>query len=365
MPDTERFLDLSIDVARLIAAAAEPDVAGSRWRTRTYFGEDAHGTDVFAGSAGPVILLASLYRITGDTRHRDVAESGALWIEAQTRRALTATDRDPSLYFGVAGDGMTFLHLYESTGRERWLNLVGTRVKALRGVAYDNEDILMGAAGAGIFLLRAHQATGDAAALDLAVAAGEHLLQRASVDDGGWHWPWHRGSGTFNGVGFAHGTAGIAYFLAELSRYTSDPRLRESTLGAAHWIDADAETGPAWRRWPGDERPARVQWCHGAPGIGLFAVRALRRWGTTRSRTWRCAPPRRRTRPGTFEQTPASATDWPATPSYSWSYGASWVTTRGSGEPWNSGRRRRPTARRGRMGPSGGETNRAITAPTS
>ena len=275
MPDTERFLDLSIDVARLIAAAAEPDVAGSRWRTRTYFGEDAYGTDVFAGSAGPVILLASLYRITGDTRHRDVAESGALWIEAQTRRALTATDRDPSLYFGVAGDGMTFLHLYESTGRERWLNLVGTRVKALRGFAYDDEDILVGAAGAGIFLLRAHQVTGDAAALDLAVAAGEHLLQHASVDDGGWHWPWHRGSGTFNGVGFAHGTAGIACFLAELSRYVGDQRLPEAVLGAAHWIDADAETGPAWRRWPGDERPARVQWCHGAPGIGLFAVRAF------------------------------------------------------------------------------------------
>ena len=353
MPDNDRFLDLAIDVARLIAAAAEPDVAGSRWRTRTYFGEDAHGTDVFAGSAGPVILLANLHGITGDTRHRDVAESGALWIEAQTRRALTATDRDPSLYFGVAGDGMTFLHLYESTGRERWLNLVGTRVKALRGIAYGDEDILVGAAGAGIFLLRAHQVTGDAAALDLAVAAGEHLLQHASVDDGGWHWPWHRGSGTFNGVGFAHGTAGIAC----TSWRNSHAIQVTHVCGSPRWGPRTGSTRMPRLGRRGDAGPAtsgpRV--CSGATGrraSGCLRSAPLRRWGTTRSRTWRCAPPRRRTRPGTSGRTPASATVWPATPSYSWSYGASWVTTRGSGEPWNSGRRRRPTARRGRMGPS-------------
>ena len=275
MPDTERFLDLAIDVGRLISAAAEPDVAGSRWRTRTYFGEDAYGTDVFAGSAGPVILLASLFAATGETRFRDVAESGALWIEAQTRRALTAPDRDPGLYFGVAGDGMTFLHLYECTGRERWLDLARTRVKALRGIAYKEEDPLEGASGTGTFLLRMHQVTGDAGALDLAVAAGEHLLQRARTDDHGWYWRWNRRSGSFDGIGFAHGTAGIACFLAELSRYSSDPRLPEAVLGAARWIDGRTEPGPTWRRWPGDERPASVQWCHGAPGIGLFAVRAF------------------------------------------------------------------------------------------
>ena len=274
MPDSDRFLDLAIDVGRLIAAAAEPDVAGSRWRTQTYFGEDAYGTDVFAGSAGPVMLLAGLHAVTGETRFRDVAESGALWIEAQTRRSLTDPNRDPSLYFGVAGDGMTFLQLYECTGRKRWLDLARTRVKALRGLAYKSEDPLEGAAGTGTFLVRVHQVTGDAGALDLAVAAGEYLLQRASVDDGGWHWPWNRRSGSFDGIGFAHGTAGVACFLAELSRFSSDQRLPEAVLGAARWIDGQAEPGPAWRRWPGDERPAGVQWCHGPPGIGLLAVRA-------------------------------------------------------------------------------------------
>ena len=365
MPDNDRFLDLAIDVARLIAAAAEPDVAGSRWRTRTYFGEDAYGTDVFAGSAGPVILLANLHGITGDTRHRDVAESGALWIEAQTRRALTAPDRDPGLYFGVAGDGMTFLHLYECTGRERWLNLARTRVKALRGITYRDEDSLEGASGTGTFLLRMHQVAGDASALELAVEAGEHLLQRACVDDGGWYWPWRRRSGSFDGIGFAHGTAGIACFLAELSRYASDPRLPEAVLGAARWIDRHAEPGPAWRRWPGDDRPASVQWCHGAPGIGLFGARAFAALGNDELKDLALRAAEATYAAGDIRTNPASATDWPATPSCSWSCGASWATTRGLGGPWSSARRPWPTARRGWRVLAGEGTSLETTAPTS
>ena len=34
------------------------------------------------------------------------------------------------------------------------------------------------------------------------------------------------------------------------------------------------EQGICWDRWPGDPHRPRVQWCHGAPGIGLFAARA-------------------------------------------------------------------------------------------
>jgi len=274
MPKTDRFLDLALDVARPIAAAAEPAVAGSRWRTRTYLGESTYGTDVFAGSAGPVILFGSLFGATQEARYRDIAESGALWIESQTRGALTAPKRDLSLYHGVAGQGMTFLNLYEQTQRERWLDLSQTRAKALRNVSYSAEDVLAGAAGAGIFLIRLYQATEDPTVLDLASAAADHLFNEAIVNDDGWHWRWHRRSGTFDGIGFAHGAAGIAYFLAELSRYTDDVRAREAVLGAMQWIDVHAVTGPAWGRWPGDSQPPRVQWCHGAAGIGLFAIRA-------------------------------------------------------------------------------------------
>ena len=366
MPDNDRFLDLAIDVARLIAAAAEPDVAGSRWRTRTYFGEDAYGTDVFAGSAGPVIFLANLYAVTGDTRQRDVAESGALWIEAQTRRALTVPDRDPGLYFGVAGDGMTFLHLYESTGRERWLNLARTRVKALRGIAYGDEDPLEGAAGTGTFLLRVHQVTGDTGALDLAVEAGEHLLQRESP------------SRTVGGTGHGTGVRGRSMALASPMGRRASPVSWRSCRGMRA---TRACRRRCWARRAGSTRtpsPGR----HGDAGRTMSARRGrsgatarrasgclrfapLRRWETTRSRIWRCAPPRRPTRPETHGRIPASATVWPATPSCSWSCGGSWVMTRGLGELWSSARRRRLTARRGRTGVGGGETSRATTAPTS
>lgn len=285
MSDSDRFLNLALDVAQPIAAAAEPDVAGSRWRTRTYFGEDTYGTDVFAGAAGPVILFGALFSVTGESRYRDIAESGALWIEAQTRKGLTAPGRDISIYHGLAGDGMTFLNLYEQTNRARWLDMARTRAKALRDVTYDAEDVLAGAAGAGIFLVRLYQATNDDSVLGLASIAADHLLTAAIEADIGRHWHWYRRSGTFAGIGFAHGTAGSAYFLAELSRYRDDRRLRDAVLDAADWIDAQAEPGPVWRRWPGDKQPPRVQWCHGAAGIGLFAIRAYEALGDDRLKT--------------------------------------------------------------------------------
>ena len=60
---------------------------------------------------------------------------------------------------------------------------------------------------------------------------------------------------------------------------------------------------------------------------GCLRFAPLRRWGTTRSKIWRCAPPRRPTPPETPGRTPASATVWPATPSCSWSCGGSWAMT--------------------------------------
>ena len=58
---------------------------------------------------------------------------------------------------------------------------------------------------------------------------------------------------------------------------TGDDTLRELVCDAWAWIESVAlenDQGICWDRWPGDPHTPRVQWCHGAPGIGLFAARA-------------------------------------------------------------------------------------------
>lgn len=278
MTDDPDFFALARDVADSIAARAEPAVGGSRWQTANYSGRPQYSTDIFAGTTGITIFLADLFAQTGHAAYRDLAEGGAMWVDGETRAELTAPDRDASLYYGLAGVGISFLRLFETTGRQRWLDAALARARATRRTELEVAEIMRGAAGVGIFLLRAHQATGDQSHLDAAVDVGNWVLDRAEVDDVGWRWPYRRSSGTAgSAIGFVHGTAGIACFLAELYRFTHDSRLKDAVVGAARWIESQALDVPfslAWGRWPGDDDPPRFQWCHGAPGIGLFAVRA-------------------------------------------------------------------------------------------
>jgi lantibiotic modifying enzyme len=85
-------------------------------------------------------------------------------------------------------------------------------------------------------------------------------------------------------TGFSHGAAGIAWALLELSHVTGDQRFRTAALEAIRY-----ERGcfnPSVGNWEefskfggktsGAERAKEVAWCHGAPGIGMARLAALR-----------------------------------------------------------------------------------------
>ena len=278
MSESDEFLSLAQDVAESIAGLAEPTVGGSRWRTLSYLGEPQHNPDIFAGTGGIPILFADLFAVTGETRYREIAESGALWIDQETKANLTSPTADPSLYFGLAGHGMTLLRLFQATQRMRWLDLALSRAHALQRTTYADPEILTGAAGAVIFLLEVHHVTGDAGHLTAAERVGDLILTSAQADNDGWRWRWKRRSGTFEATGFAHGASGIGYALGELHRVTQRDDFRDAALGVARWISnkgVRTQAGLAFNRYVDDADPARVQWCHGAPGIGLFAIRTF------------------------------------------------------------------------------------------
>ena len=277
MPDDDRFLAAAQSVADSIAALARPAVGGARWETRSYTGKPQYSTAVFGGTAGVVFLFADLFRVTGDPKAREVAEAAAMWVEAQSKADLRNSNADAGLYFGVSGHGQMCLHLYEATRRERWLRDAQARARAVARAAWPDAHVLSGSAGSVIFLLRLYQATSEQGVLDAAVRSGDHILQTAMRDAQGARWDWLREGHVRFSAGFVHGASGIAYALAELWRVTGDDTLRELVCDAWAWIESVAlenDQGIRWDRWPGDPHTPRVQWCHGAPGIGLFAARA-------------------------------------------------------------------------------------------
>ena len=272
-----RFLAAAQSVASSIAAMARPAVGGARWATRSYTGKSQYSAAVFGGTTGVVFLFADLFRVTGDPKAREVAEAAAMWVEGQSKSDLRDSNADAGLYFGMSGHGQMCLHLYEATGRERWLRDAQARGRAVARATWPDAHLLSGSAGSVIFFLRLYQSAADQSVLDAAVRAGDHITRTVECDDEGARWDWHREGQVRFSAGFVHGASGIAYALAELWRFTGDNSIKDLVYDAWNWIEAVAledDRGICWNRWPGDPHRPRVQWCHGAPGIGLAAARA-------------------------------------------------------------------------------------------
>ncbi len=221
----------------------------------------AKGPGVYAGDAGVAIYFAALYRATKDKR----------WLEATRETLRHAVDEMPTacgLYVGRAGVGEACLECFWATGDKRFLR--DARRCAERLPEYAATDIISGAAGTGIFLLNLHRATGDKKHLAAAQRAGDYLLAHAVRKGGQASWPIAPGKNKAVYLGFSHGAAGIGYFLLHLGRRTGVKRYTVRAHEAAQFLLEHEEDGHWWRTVPATSTLRRVQWCHGAPGIGLF-----------------------------------------------------------------------------------------------
>ena len=245
-------------------------MSGKAWRNPAFF----------SGMGGIPVFLADLARVTGDAHLTTLARDGMRWILAEPQ--LNADPDDLSLYFGTAGIGMTALRVHLALGEAEWLHAAETLAVELEGKTTGGPDVMSGDAGILIFLLALHRATRHQRWLDTATAYGDQILAAARPDRDGLAWDWTRRSGVVQGSGFAHGASGIGYALVELYAETQAPRFRDVAFGALAWIDTLAEDTPqgaGWRRYPRDDDPPRVQWCHGAAGIGLFGAHGFARTG--------------------------------------------------------------------------------------
>jgi lantibiotic modifying enzyme len=103
-------------------------------------------------------------------------------------------------------------------------------------------DIISGSAGTGLFLLHAVRSVPSTDAMSMAHRAGARLLELAKpVGSRGLMWepsPHLRR----NYPNFAHGTAGVAYFLARLAKVTGDASLLDAALGGARYLQSIATT---------------------------------------------------------------------------------------------------------------------------
>lgn len=174
---------------------------------------------------------------------------------------------------GLNGCGGVLLALQEIQQQELAAELIQGAVP--RFFNTDRQlDIIGGCAGLIGPLLR----LGTETALELAMAAGDHLLAQQDKEGA---WIAARSGEPL--LGFSHGTAGYAAALGRLHAATGEERFREAATAAL--IYERLRFSPEHKNWPDFTRPNSfgngprfvASWCHGATGVALGRACL---WGT-------------------------------------------------------------------------------------
>jgi len=185
--------------------------------------------------------------------------------------------RMPGLHFGEAGVSVALSEAIAGGLLARTSSRLATICDGLNGVL-DWPDLTHGAAGQGLAALYCGDRLRDAAICGLANRCADYLL-KSQRPDGSWAWPL--GSSL---TGFAHGVAGITYFVAEHARRTGDPAAERAWRRASEWLLGQSEVVDNALMWPiGVGSSDRWRWwCHGSVGIAVLYLRLYEQTGERR-----------------------------------------------------------------------------------
>jgi lantibiotic modifying enzyme len=260
------------DAARWVRSSAVRTPDGLVWPSDP---SDPKSIDrgLYSGSPGVILFLLELHHVTGKPEYLADARAGADDLLSQLR-----IEKQSGLYSGVAGLGFTLAEVYRATREEKYRAGVAASIELLNqravrsgsGVEWGPvTDIIAGSAGTGLFLLHAGQATGNPAAIKLAISAADRLIELGVAERGGLRWAMDP---TFPRLmpNFSHGTAGIAYFLARVYEETRDKKYLDAALAGARYLQAiarvDGDMCLIGHHQPDGMELYYLGWCHGPVG---------------------------------------------------------------------------------------------------
>ncbi len=307
--DRGQLLAAAVAVGDRLATLALRGSQDATWiGLQSLQGRDWHlrplGSDLYGGLPGVAVFLAYLAEITGEDRFRQLARAGwqTLWREwEELKGVLTSVGG----YDGWGGLLWALAHLGRLWDDRVLLDEAHRIVERLPElIARDGMfDVLNGTAGclAGLLALQATEPADRT--LAVALDCGEHLLANAQAMARGTGWRSSFALASQPLAGFAHGGSGVAWALLELeaalggnsgsggnggSGGSGETRWRRAALDAFEY-----ERGlyvPEQRNWRDVRELEQLQlakqvgnelfmmtWCHGAPGVALARLRALRR----------------------------------------------------------------------------------------
>ncbi|RJL34058.1 class IV lanthionine synthetase LanL [Bailinhaonella thermotolerans] len=232
--------------------------------------------------AGPDLVPEPL-----ESRLRETAAAAASWVSAVLGPPEAITARPPGLYFGACGAAWFLAEASALLGDPALLARAAETALAVPPVSF-NPDLTHGTAGIGLTQLRLWRRTGDQRFAERAGLAARALAAAAEPGPGGVLWRTAGGAPSqFAGrafYGFAHGNAGIAYFLLCAAAALGEPAYEHAAregLETLLRVAVPRETGLSWDSGP--ERPYGMpHWCNGSAGVGIAMDRGYRVTGDPR-----------------------------------------------------------------------------------
>jgi len=270
VPTPERLLaDGLAHLVRTMTPTADRLWPAGAFGAQTDPGNVQHGA---AGVLGTMLRALSIMDAAGV----EATRTAATWL---AKRDTPPGPVLPGLYFGRAGVAWALAEAGDVL-KDGALLQQGIALAQELPRQWGNPDVTHGLAGAGMAQLRIWQLTGDAALLASAAGYADEIVAAARTGEHGPLWTVpvsfpSRLAGSCH-YGFAHGTAGIGYFLLAAGQATGQPRYLDLATKAGAALCAIGQTDEHGATWwaTGPADPSQLpHWCNGSSGVGTFLLR--------------------------------------------------------------------------------------------
>ena len=273
------YLDAAMRAARWIESSSLKTAKGPAWPSDPRDPKTVE-TDLYSGVPGVVLFFLEAYRATADRAFLMDARGGADFLLASMEG-----EQGDGLYEGLAGFGFALQETFKASGDSKYQEGARACVRRIRehaksagkGIQWsETTDIISGNSGTGLFLLYAARELNDAAARNLAVQAGQRLIEIGKPDGPGMKWAMDPKFPRLM-PNFSHGTAGIAYFLATLYAETRKKEFLDAALSGARYLLSVANTEGnvclIFHNEPDGKQLYYLGWCHGPVGTARLFYR--------------------------------------------------------------------------------------------
>jgi lantibiotic modifying enzyme len=203
------------------------------------------------------------------------------------------------LYSGICGVAFTLRETYKASkderyneGFERCLKLLLNNAETRGEITHWGQvtDIISGNAGIGLFLLYAYRETKNFTWLELAANVGNWLsisAVRVNAEQSKWRmWPGFERTMP----NFSHGTAGVAFFQAEVFKILEEGRYLRSALNGARYLQTlKTPEGLICHHEEGEGRQLFYYgYCHGPVGTArlYYSLQAYKKQRKIWQKAW-------------------------------------------------------------------------------